>query len=280
MNIKIPISFEFYPPQSDEGFKSLQNAQAKLCELNPLPDFFSVTYGAGGTTQAGTMRVVAGTLHKFPQVPIIPHLTCIGAKKTEVGKLLEKYIQMGVNRLVVLRGDLPSGTLGALGEFKHAIDLVKFVRSEFSDNFYITVAAYPEMHPHAKNLREDVNYFAEKVEAGADCAITQFFFNPEAYANFINLCKDKGVKIPILPGIMPINKLAQLQRFSSNCGSDIPRWLSVASEGLSELEQIQLGINVVSQLCQKLIAMGAPALHFYTLNRVNLVLDIIKKISN
>lgn len=275
----INISFEFFPPQTDEGVLHLEQTQAELAKINPTPDFFSVTYGAGGTTQERTISIVEKAIKKYPNINIVPHLTCVGTNKKSVAGLLSHYIKIGVNKLVVLRGDLPSGVMGhSLGDFKHAVDLVRFIRAEHANHFHITVACYPEMHPEAENLKVDINYFLEKVSAGADSAMTQFFYNVEAYINFVDTCKKHGVNIPIIPGIMPINKIAQLQRFSKQCGAEIPRWLIVATDGIPEAEQKQIGVEVVSGLCKKLITYGAPSLHFYTLNRSQLAIEIINKI--
>ena len=279
-NEKIPLSFEFFSPKTEAGFLNLEQAQRELASQSWQPQYFSVTYGAGGTTQEGSLRIIENSINQFVPISIVPHLTCIGAKKIEIAKLLDHFLSLGIKQLVILRGDLPFGTIGSLGEFKYASQLVSFIQTEYQNQFHITVAAYPEMHPEAKNLIEDLNYFCEKVNAGAASAITQFFFNLDSYEYFVSRCKEQGVTIPIIPGIMPINILSQLQRFASQCGSEIPRWLINANAGMAEEQQKQLGLELVINLCHKLINIGAPGLHFYTLNRSQLTLQIINKIIN
>jgi methylenetetrahydrofolate reductase (NADPH) len=258
------FSFEFYPPKSEEGAASLQLVHDKLAKLNP--DFFSVTFGAGGSTRDKTFDAVIAIQAKG--IPAAPHLSCVASTKENIRAILKSYQEHGISKIVALRGDLPSGMMSA-GEFRYANELVEFIRKETGDYFQIHVAAYPEMHPQAANSREDFKNFKRKVDAGADAAITQYFYNAEAYFYFVDACEKSGIDIPIIPGIMPITQYSQLFRFSDMCGADIPRWMRKRLESFGDDRQaIQaFGLDVVSELCQRLLDNGAPGLHFYTMNQ-------------
>jgi methylenetetrahydrofolate reductase (NADPH) len=269
------FSFEFYPPKTDEGTASLQVVHHKLAALHP--EFFSVTFGAGGSTRDKTFDTVVGIQEKG--IAAAPHLSCVASTKDNIRTILNNYQQHGIAKIVALRGDLPSGTLSA-GEFRYANELVEFIRLETGDTFEIHVAAYPEVHPQASNALEDFKNFKRKVEAGANAAITQYFYNAEAYFYFIDLCEKNGITIPIVPGIMPITQYAQLFRFSEMCGADIPRWLRKRLEGFGDdRAAIQaFGLDVVSRLCQQLLDGGAPGLHFYTMNQSAPTLAILQNL--
>ena len=258
------FSFEFYPPKSEEGAASLQIVHDKLAKLNP--DFFSVTFGAGGSTRDKTFDAVIAIQAKG--IPAAPHLSCVASTKENIRAILKSYQAHGISKIVALRGDLPSGMMSA-GEFRYANELVEFIRKETEDYFQIHVAAYPEMHPQAANSNEDFKNFKRKVDAGADAAITQYFYNAEAYFYFVDACEKSGVDIPIIPGIMPITQYSQLFRFSDMCGADIPRWMRKRLECFGDdRASIQaFGLDVVSELCQRLLDNGAPGLHFYTMNQ-------------
>ncbi|MCG7897647.1 MAG: methylenetetrahydrofolate reductase [NAD(P)H] [Candidatus Thiodiazotropha lotti] len=260
------FSFELFPPKTEKGMENLKTNVQQLQELNPA--FFSVTYGAGGSTQQRTFDTVDWLVEQ--RIDTAPHLSCIGADEDEILEILARYKAQGINRLVALRGDLPSGTgLGGLGELNHANQLVSLIRQQFGDYFHIEVAAYPEFHPQAATPQQDLQNFKRKVEAGASSAITQYFYNADAYFRFIDECQRLAIEIPIVPGIMPITNFAQLARFSDSCGTEIPRWLRKRLESYGDdLDSIRnYGIEVVSDLCQRLLAGGAPGLHFYTMNR-------------
>jgi len=264
---KIPsqlFSFEFYPPKSEEGAASLQVVHDKLAKLNP--DFFSVTFGAGGSTRDKTFDAVIAIQAKG--IPAAPHLSCVASTKENIRAILKSYQEHGISKIVALRGDLPSGMMSA-GEFRYANELVEFIRKETGDYFQIHVAAYPEMHPQAANSNEDFKNFKRKVDAGANAAITQYFYNAESYFYFVDACEKSGIDIPIIPGIMPITQYSQLFRFSEMCGADIPRWMRKRLECFGDDRQaIQaFGLDVVSELCQRLLDNGAPGLHFYTMNQ-------------
>jgi methylenetetrahydrofolate reductase (NADPH) len=269
------FSFEFYPPKTDEGTASLQVVHHKLAALNP--EFFSVTFGAGGSTRDKTFDTVVGIQEKG--IAAAPHLSCVASTKNNIRTILHNYQQHGIAKIVALRGDLPSGTLSA-GEFRYANELVEFIRLETGDAFEIHVAAYPEVHPQASNALEDFKNFKRKVEAGANAAITQYFYNAEAYFYFVDLCEKNGITIPIVPGIMPITQYAQLFRFSEMCGADIPRWLRKRLESFGDdRAAIQaFGLDVVSRLCQQLLDGGAPGLHFYTMNQSAPTLAILQNL--
>jgi methylenetetrahydrofolate reductase (NADPH) len=269
------FSFEFYPPKTEEGAASLQVVHAKLAKCNP--DFFSVTFGAGGSTRDKTFATVVEIQAKG--IPAAPHLSCVASTKENIRAILKDYQGHGITKIVALRGDLPSGTMSA-GEFRYANELVDFIRQETGDNFQIHVAAYPEVHPQAANVVEDFKNFKRKVAAGADAAITQYFYNAEAYFHFVDTCEKNGITIPIVPGIMPITQYAQLFRFSEMCGADIPRWLRKRLESFGDdKESIQaFGLDVVSDLCQRLLDGGAPGLHFYTMNQSAPTLAILENL--
>ena len=258
------LSFEFFPPRTDEGWARMRAAREALAALEPA--YFSVTFGAGGSTQEGTWEAVREILASGQQAA--PHISCIGSSRGEIAALLDRYAAIGVRRLVALRGDLPSGMVET-GEFHHADELVAFIRAHSGDRFHIEVAAYPEFHPQARSAAADLRHFRGKVRAGADGAITQYFYNPDAYERFVADCTGLGVEVPIVPGIMPITNYSRLARFSEACGAEIPRWIRKRLEGFGDdLESIRaFGLEVVTRLCEDLLALGAPGLHFYTMNR-------------
>jgi methylenetetrahydrofolate reductase (NADPH) len=265
MDVSNPSKFsiEFFPPRTEAGEAKLDTVHAELCKLNP--DFFSVTYGAGGSTKAGTAQIVL-RYHAAGSV-CAPHLSFGGADEEEIRQLLRSYIDAGVKRLVALRGDTPSG-VGTSVQHHYANELVEFIRRETGDHFHIDVACYPEIHPESKSYASDIVFFKRKVDAGANSAITQYFYNPDAYFRFVDYCGDAGISIPIVPGIMPISNYANLARFSANCGAEIPRWLDRRLQGFGDdVESLRnFGIDVVSELCEDLLAGGAPGLHFYSMN--------------
>jgi methylenetetrahydrofolate reductase (NADPH) len=258
------LSFELFPPQTPEGIEKLRATVTDLARLGP--EFFSVTYGAGGSTRERTLGVVDDLVGLRRDVA--PHMSCVGATRASVRELLERYRGQGIRRLVALRGDLPSGMV-EVGEFRYAADLVGFVRTETGDWFHIEVAAYPEVHPQARSADDDLRNFVRKVKAGASAAITQYFFNPDAYWRFVAEVRAQGVDIPIVPGIMPITRFTQLARFSDACGAEIPRWIRRRLEGFGDdtASVRAFGLDVVATLCEDLLAEGAPGLHFYTLNQ-------------
>ncbi len=270
------FSFEFFPPKTDRGREKLVHTSQQLARLGPR--YFSVTFGAGGSTQARTYETVL-ELVRETGVPAAPHLSCIGSVRDNIQRTLESYRQQGVSHVVALRGDLPEGMTDP-GDFRYASELVTFIREQTGDHFKIEVAAYPEIHPEAPSARADLDNFQRKVEAGADSAITQYFFNIEAYFRFIDECEKRGVSIPIVPGIMPITNYAQLARFSDICGADIPRWIRKRLEGYGDdTESIRaFGLEVISKLCKQLLDAGAPGLHFYTLNQAEATLAIWKNL--
>lgn len=260
----LPISFEFFPPKTPEGADKLAAVRQALYAV--APQFCSVTYGAGGSTQEGTFTTVAAI--QTEGVEAAAHFSCIGATKASVRQRLEQLQDMGVKRLVALRGDLPSG-YGAAGEFQYAADLVAFVREAFGEAFHMEVAAYPEIHPQARSAEADLQAFVAKVNAGAHSAITQYFFNPESYFRFVDEVRARGVDIPIVPGIMPITNSTQLMRFSDMCGADVPRWIRMRlqSYGDDTASIKAFGYEVMTRVCEQLIDGGAPSLHFYTMNQ-------------
>ncbi|MCX7066953.1 MAG: methylenetetrahydrofolate reductase [NAD(P)H] [Methylococcales bacterium] len=269
------FSFEFYPPKTEEGAANLQVVHRKLAALNP--DFFSVTFGAGGSTRDKTFDTVVDIQAKG--IAAAPHLSCVASTKENIRAILQNYRQHGIAKIVALRGDLPSGMMSA-GEFRYANELVEFIRLETGDYFDIHVAAYPEVHPQAKDAQEDFKNFKRKVAAGANAAITQYFYNAEAYFYFVDLCEKNGITIPIVPGIMPITQYSQLFRFSEMCGADIPRWMRKRLESFGDdRETIQtFGLELVSDLCQRLLDGGAPGLHFYTMNQSAPTLAILERL--
>ena len=258
------FSIEFFPPKTLEGAEKLRATRAKLAELNPK--YFSVTFGAGGSTQQGTLQTVQEIQAAGHEAA--PHLSCVGATRASIRDVLKQYQDSGIRRVVALRGDLPSGYGGA-GELRYASDLVEFIRQETGDWFRIEVAAYPEMHPQARSPQDDLQAFARKVGAGADAAITQYFYNADAYFSFVDNVRKLGVTVPIVAGIMPITNYTQLLRFSDMCGAEIPRWvrLKLASFGDDSASIKAFGLDVVTSLCEKLLAGGAPGLHFYSMNQ-------------
>lgn len=266
------FSFEFYPPKTEEGAASLQVVYSKLAELKP--DFFSVTFGAGGSTRDLTFDTVIDIQAKG--IAAAPHLSCVASTKDNIRAILKDYQDNGISKIVALRGDLPSGMMSA-GEFRYANELVEFIRQETGDYFQIHVAAYPEVHPQSASGIEDFKNFKRKVEAGADAAITQYFYNAEAYFYFLDSCEKNGVDIPVVPGIMPITQYTQLFRFSEMCGADIPRWMRKRLEGFGDdRASIQaFGLDLVTNLCQRLLDNGAPGLHFYTMNQAAPTLAIL-----
>ncbi|MCU7917947.1 MAG: methylenetetrahydrofolate reductase [NAD(P)H] [Candidatus Thiodiazotropha sp. (ex Epidulcina cf. delphinae)] len=267
------FSFELFPPKTEKGFENLKKTVQELQNLQPA--FFSVTYGAGGSTQQRTFDTVDWLGRE--RIATAPHLSCIGANRNEIVEILERYRSQGINRLVALRGDLPSGAgLGGLGELDHANQLVALIRDSFGDHFHIEVAAYPEFHPQANNPEQDLIHFKRKVEAGADSAITQYFYNADAYFRFIDDCQRLQIEIPIVPGIMPITNFIQLARFSDACGAELPRWLRKRLEGFGDdLQAIRgYGADTVTALCERLLEGGAPGLHFYTMNQAAPSLNI------
>ncbi len=274
-NTKTPISFEFFPPLTSEGAEKLVAVRQRLDATRP--DFYSVTFGAGGSTRDRTLETIR-QIHGEGR-SAAPHLSCIGSTRENIRALLHTYRDMGIKRIVALRGDLPSG-MGSIGEFQYANELVSFIRAETGRHFHIEVAAYPEFHPQAKSARDDLLNFKRKMEAGADSAITQYFYNADAYFRFIDDALKLGITAPIVPGVMPILRFSQLARFSDNCGAEIPRWMRKTLEGYGDdSESVQaFGLDVVTRLCEKLIAGGAPGLHFYTLNQANASLEILKRL--
>lgn len=268
------ISFEFFPPKTEEGRELLVGTAAALAETSP--DFFSVTFGAGGSTREGTFETVK-LLQQKTAVSIAPHLSCMGLHRDEIIETLRAYQERGVRRLVALRGDLPVGSVEP-GGFRYASELIELVRETTQDHFHIEIAAYPECHPEASNARQDLLHFKKKVEAGANSAITQYFFNADAYFYFLDACSSLGISIPIFPGIMPIHHLDKLLRFSERCGAEIPRFLRKRFESFQDDQEAiyQFGIEIVHDLCEQLLAGGAPGLHFYTLNQAETSLEIFK----
>ena len=273
---KPTVSFEFFPPQTDEGVIKLNETISNLSQFKP--EFYSVTFGAGGSTKEKTYDTVLKI--KDHGYLAVPHISCISSSKEEIRELLKKYQDNGINRLVALRGDHPSGVVDIV-DFSHANELVSFIREETGDFFNIEVAAYPEFHPEALKAQDDIDNFKRKLDAGANGAITQFFFNVDAYFKFIEECQRKNIDLPITPGIMPIYNYKQLSRFSSNCGAEIPRWLRMKLESFGDdLDSLRdFGVEVISELCETLIQYGVPSLHFYTLNKSKTVSRIIKNLS-
>lgn len=263
MTKRVPISFEFFPPKTDIGAEKLITVHQDLQQLQP--EFFSITYGAGGSTRERTLAAIKEFNGKG--TPVAPHLSCIGDDKTRIAELLDLYVAQGINKIVALRGDLPSGQVG-LGELPYAQDLVRFIREHSGDHFHIEVAAYPEMHPQAETFDQDIQRFTEKVNAGANSAITQFFFNPDAYFYFLDRLQKQGITIPVAPGIMPITNASNLIRFADGTGAEIPRWIrkQLQAYGDDSCSIRAFGHEVILKLCERLIDGGAPSLHFYTMN--------------
>jgi methylenetetrahydrofolate reductase (NADPH) len=258
-------SFEFFPAKTEAGHEKLMDVARQLAAYNP--DFFSCTYGAGGSTRDRTLNTVL-QLDGEVKVPTAPHLSCVGDSKAELRELLNLYQKAGIKRIVALRGDLPSGMGMASGELRYANELVEFIRSETGDHFHIEVAAYPEMHPQARNFESDVANFVRKAKAGADSAITQYFFNADSYFYFVERVRKLGVDIPVVPGIMPITNYSKLARFSDACGAEIPRWVRKQLEAYGDdSDSIRaFGEQVITEMCERLLQGGAPGLHFYSMN--------------
>ena len=275
MTTKLELSIEFFPPQTTEGMDKLRVVRGKLAVLKP--EFFSVTYGAGGSTRERTLATVMEIAEEGHNAA--PHLSCIGSTREGIREILQLFKQRGIRHIVALRGDLPSG-MADPGEFRYANELVEFIRAETGDLFHIEVAAYPEWHPQAKTPREDLLNFKRKVDAGANSAITQYFYNADAYENFVNEAQTLGITIPIVPGIMPIVGFSKLARFSDACGAEIPRWMRRKFESYGDdADSIRaFGLDVVSDLCADLLQRGAPGLHFYCMNQSAMTLELCKRL--
>lgn len=259
------FSMEFFPPKTEKGVASLRSTIAELGQLRP--SYFSATFGAGGSTQQGTLDTVFEI--QKAGFDVAPHLSCIGTTKEGIRNILKKYMDKGINRIVALRGDIPSGMGGEAGDFNYANELVDFIRKETGAHFYIEVAAYPEFHPQASSASADLKNFKRKVEAGANAAITQYFYNVDAYLKFIDDCEKMQLKLPVVPGIMPITNYEQLIRFSDTCGAEIPRWIRMRLDDYgSDLKSLRaFGLDVTTDVCRRLIDAGAPGLHFFTMNQ-------------
>ena len=270
------FSFEFFPPKSEEAAAKLRVVRDRLAELRPA--FFSVTFGAGGSTKEGTWNTVL-EMHRAG-LPVAPHISCMGTSRAQVAQLLDGYRQASVRRLVALRGDMPSGAAGGAGDFQYASELVAFIRRATGDWFHVEVAAYPEYHPQARSPADDLQHFVHKVRAGANSAITQYFYNADAYFRFVDEAARAGCTVPIVPGIMPITNYAQLARFSDACGAEIPRWirLKLASFGDDRSSIQAFGLDVVTRLCERLLAAGCPGLHFYTMNQAAPTLELWRRL--
>ena len=269
------FSFEFFPPKTPEGMEKLRSTWKQLAQLRPR--FFSCTYGAGGSTRDRTLETVLEIQSAGQRAA--PHISCIGATRADIAATLDLYRKRGIDHIVALRGDLPSGSASA-GELRHASDLVAFIREKTGDHFHMEVACYPEFHPQARSPADDLQHFKQKIAAGADSAITQYFFNVDSYLRFIDDCESLGIGVPIVPGIMPIGNFSQLARFSDSCGADIPRWLRLKMQAFGDdVASIRsLGLDVVTELCDRLLSAGAPGLHFYTMNRAGLTSTIWQRL--
>ncbi|NUZ06481.1 methylenetetrahydrofolate reductase [NAD(P)H] [Piscinibacter koreensis] len=276
MKLPVPVSFEFFPPNTPVGAEKLSGVVAELATVDP--EFFSVTYGAGGSTRDKTLATVAAIAAMGQEAA--PHLSCIGSTRESISEILGTYRAQDIHRLVALRGDLPSGTATA-GEFRYASELIRFIRETQGSDWFIEVAAYPEYHPQERYARRDLQHFADKVKAGADSAITQFFFNADAYFHFVDEVRALGVTIPIVPGIMPIHSYAKIAQFAQRDGIEIPRWVALKMEGfLDDAAAVRaFGLDVVEKLCRRLIDGGAPGLHFYTLNQSALSLELCRRLA-
>ena len=275
MKKDIPISFEFFPPKTAYGIANLRETRVRLAQFKP--EFFSVTFGAGGSTTDRTKESVFEIQAEGHQAA--PHISCISSSKEEIRELLTVYKAHHIKRLVTLRGDVPSGEV-SVGDFKYANELVTFIRQETGDWFHLEVAAYPEFHPESLSASKDMANFKRKIDAGANSAITQYFYNADAYFRFVESCQQAGITVPIVPGVMPIYNFTQLARFSGVCGAEIPRWLRLRLEAYADdMPSLRaLGVDVVSDLCERLLARGAPSLHFYTLNQAGVISNIINNI--
>ncbi len=271
-----PISFEFFPPKTTEGVEKLRETRLQLAKFKP--EFFSVTFGAGGSTRDRTMETVLEIQQEG--FSAAPHISCVSSSKAEIRALLQAYQAQGIKRLVTLRGDVPSGEV-CVGDFRYALDLVEFIRAETGNHFHLEVAAYPEFHPEAKTPAADIFNLKRKIDAGANSAITQYFYNADAYFRFMDQCAAAGIDVPVVPGIMPIYNITQLARFSNICGAEIPRWLKMRLEEYGDdiASLRSFGVDVVSELCATLQAVGVPGLHFYTLNQAGIISSIIQNIN-
>jgi methylenetetrahydrofolate reductase (NADPH) len=273
--MKTPISFEFFPPKTPEGVEKLVGVRQKLYALKP--EFFSVTYGAGGSTQDGTLQTVQAII--ADGFAAAPHFSCIGATKDSVRAQLAQFRAAGIKRMVALRGDLPSG-FGAFGEFRYASELIEFIRAETGNEFHLEVGCYPEVHPQAKSPEDDLRAYVTKVDAGASSAITQYFYNADSYFHFVEATKKLGANIPVVAGVMPIISSSQLMRFSDACGAEIPRWirLRLQAYGDDTASIKAFGLDVTTALCERLIAGGVPGIHFYTMNQAAATTEIVRRL--
>ena len=269
------FSFEFFPPKTPEGVEKLRSTWKQLAQLKPR--FFSVTYGAGGSTQERTLGSVLEIIADGHEAA--PHISCIGSTRADIAATLALYKSKGIKHIVALRGDLPSGA-ASVGDLRYASELVAFIRETTGDHLSIDVACYPEMHPQARSPQDDVRNFKRKIDAGADSAITQYFFNADAYFRFIDECESLGVAVPIVPGIMPIGNFSQLARFSDACGTEIPRWLRLKMQGFGDDSASirSFGLDVITELCDRLLSQGAPGLHFYSMNQAGPVSTIWQRL--
>lgn len=275
---KHSFSCEFFPPKTEQGMEKLHNSSRQLKDVIK-PEYFSVTFGAGGSTRERTFEAVK-QIKLAADIDVAPHLSCIGSSKDQLTEVLDNYKQQGIRRIVTLRGDIPSGMVSA-GEFNHANELVSFIRQQHGEHFKLEVAAYPEFHPQAETATQDLLNFKRKIEAGANGAITQYFYNIDAYFRFVESCEQMALDIPIMPGIMPITNFTSLSRFSDTCGAEIPRWLRKRLQDYGDdIASIKaFGADVVTDLCQKLLDAGAPGLHFYTLNQAEATIKIWERLS-
>lgn len=269
------LSFEFFPPRTDKGVENLANAHAELAKFKP--EFFSVTFGAGGSTQDGTFDAVKSMIESGSDAA--PHISCVGSSQANIKSMIDSYLDIGVKRLVVLRGDLPSGMVER-GDFSYANELVSYIRNEFGDDLHLEVAAYPDFHPESRNPKNDIENFKRKVDAGANSALTQYFYNADSYFAYVDEAKRLGVEIPIIPGIMPITNFATLVRFSDACGAELPRWIRARLEEYQDDETSlkAFGLDVVTHLCLDLLDNGVEGLHFYALNKIEPVKEICSRI--
>ena len=274
-NFPRTFSFEFFPPKTPEGVEKLRSTWKQLAQLKPR--FFSVTYGAGGSTQERTLGSVLEIIADGHEAA--PHISCIGSTRADIAATLALYKSKGIKHIVALRGDLPPGA-ASVGDLRYASELVAFIRETTGDHFSIDVACYPEMHPQARSPQDDVRNFKRKIDAGADSAITQYFFNADAYFRFVDECEALGVAVPIVPGIMPIGNFSQLARFSDACGTEIPRWLRLKMQGFGDDSASirSFGLDVITELCDRLLSQGAPGLHFYSMNQAGLVSTIWQRL--
>ena len=272
---RTPLSFEFFPTRTEEGRKKVAITRQQLRQFNP--EFFSCTFGAGGTTRDDTLQTVLDIMAE--DTPAAPHLSCVGSSAEDIADILNTYRAHDIKHIVALRGDIPSG-MGMMDGFRYANELVSFIREQHGDWFHIEVAAYPEYHPQAKSAQADIDFFVQKCRAGADSAITQYFYNIDAYFAFVDAVRAKGIDIPIVPGIMPIASFSNLCRFSDMCGAEVPRWLRLKLQAYGDdTASIKaLGLDVVTDLCDRLLSQGAPSLHFYTLNQAGLVSTVCQRL--